>query len=48
MCAYLFRNNNLHKNSQAVKKGAAYAKKDRMKKSCEIKGGGLKVAVMVG
>jgi len=36
------------KNSQTVKKGAAHAKKSSMKKlSCEIKGGGPEVAVVV-
>jgi len=38
---------NLHKNSQTVKKGVAHAKKGSMKKSCEIKGGGPEVAVVV-
>ena len=37
----------LHQNSQTVKKGAAHAKKGRMKKSCEIKGGCPEVAVVV-
>ena len=39
-------NNNLLKNSQIVKKGAAHAKKAAWK-SCEIKGGGPEVAVVV-
>ena len=41
------KNWNLHKNSQAVKKGATHAKKTAWK-SCEIQGGGPEVAVMVG
>ena len=36
----------LHKKSQTVKKGAAHAKK-AARKSCEIKGGGPEVAVVV-
>jgi len=38
---------NLHQNSQTVKKGAAHAKKKQHEKSCEIKGGGPEVAVVV-
>ena len=37
----------LHQNSQTVKKGAAHAKKKQHEKSCEIKGGGPEVAVVV-
>ena len=37
----------LHKNNQTVKKGATHAKRQH-EKSCEIKGGGPEVAVMVG
>ena len=39
---------NLHKNSQAVKKGVAPMQKGQGEKSCEIKGGGQEMAVMVG
>jgi len=38
---------NLLKNSLAVKKGAALFKMDIVKKSCEIKGGGQEMPVMV-
>jgi len=41
-----FCDSNLHNNSQIVKKGAAHAKKQH-EKSCEIKGGGPEVAVVV-
>ena len=38
---------NLLKNSLAVKKGAALFKMASVKKSCQIKGGGQEMAVMV-
>ena len=46
---YIYKSvfNNLIKNSQAVKKGAAPIKA-MVKKRCEIQGGGQEMAVMVG
>ena len=39
---------NLYQNIYAVKKGVAPLKQEQGKKSCEIKGGGQEMAVMVG
>jgi len=38
----------LHKNNQAVKKRCGPCQKRQHEKSCEIKGGGPEVVVMVG